>query len=213
MTGAAFYTYVLKYFKRDDKETESYQAMTDVVRDIRLRIVSNLDKTTNVTATQATNSYSLALPTGYGHLVSDPLVEDTSSSDVYPPLVKMERQAFNEQFPDLTTLAYAGRPQYYTVFGDNIIYAPATDRATYRFRIDYTPYGSTEIVSGTADVPFSERYREIVRYGVLQRLYEGMQNYTDAAQAQQAYEAGLYKIQNDFTMLEGENSPTQYNGI
>lgn len=213
MLGSSFYDYLLKSFKRTDKESEAYQAITDTVRDIRLRIVSNLDKTTNVTATVALGATTVALPTGYGHLISDPLVEDTGSNDTYPPLVRMDKQTFNEQYPDLSNGDLTGTPLAYCVFADNIVFAPATDKATYRFRFDYTPYGSADITSVTADVPFSDRYREIVRYGALQRLYETMQNYADAQQAQNQYEAGLFKIQADFNALESGNSPVQYQGF
>ena len=67
--------------------------------------------------------------------------------------------------------------------------------------------------SGTASVPFTDRYRKIVRYGVLKEVYLGMELYDEAGIWSTLYEADLLKIiDNDKINVKG-NEPQKYNGI
>ena len=68
MTGAEFETYLLQAFKRDDKTTEIYNALTDVIFDIKLQMNSEDFKTERCTAEIAVAGvYKFAVQSNFGH--------------------------------------------------------------------------------------------------------------------------------------------------
>lgn len=215
MTGANFYTYVLQEFKRTDKEDEAYEAMTDTAADMRRRmslIIDQLDEYSTFSISK--DQYIVELPVEFGFLVSDVLLEDTSGNTIYNPLNKLSRTSYDQKYESVSTGDQSGVPVDYCLFGDNVYVGPAFDSANYRLRLSYTPKQTADITSATTAVPFTDYHREIVRNGVVARLYKGMQNYKDAAEYFTLYQNGIgdmrsWDMANDGSTDDG----VVYNGI
>jgi len=219
MTGANFYTYVLAVLKRTDKSTEVYQAMTDVVMDMRLRFHSEDFKTisSNLTGCSAIGDYSLTLPTDFGHLISNVEIRDNASDEDYVPLEKISigkyKDLYSSRLNTSTSNRDTGTPIHFCVFGGDILVGPPVDKTSYKFKITYTTEDATEIASGTSSVPFTDRYRKTVRYGVLKEIYLLLENYEEATVWSELYEVDIQKIiDNDYSNVRDDN-PISYNGI
>lgn len=218
MSGSDFYTYVLAILKRTDKSTEVFQAITDTIRDMRLRFNSENFKTISTALTIGTiGNYSVAMPTDFGHLIGGVMVKETVADRDYPPLNKLSIGAFNEKYSSRFNTSsgnrLTGNPVDFCVFGGNLLIGPPVDKTTYEFRIAYTQEDGVEINSATSDVPFSDRYRKTLRYGVIKEVYVGLENYEEANIWSSLYEADLGKIaDNDYKNSKGEE-PLVYNGI
>lgn len=218
MTGANFYTYVIDTFKRTDKSTQVYQAMTDVVMDMRLRFQSESYKTISTALTiSSLGGYSVALPTDFGHLIGDVICKETTQDIDYDPLNKISIQEFNDKYSARFNTAYgnklAGIPTDFCVFGGNLLVGPPVDRTTYEFRLAYTQESATDITSVTTSVPFTDKYRKCVRYGVLQLLYEGMELYEESDKWRERYEIDLQKIIENDKQNVRDNGFIAYSGI
>jgi hypothetical protein len=218
MTGLNFYTYVLAILKRTDKSTEVYQSMTDTVRDMRLRFLSEDFKSINTALTISTiGNYSSALPSDFGHLIGDVMIKETSADESYPPLNKISIEEYNSKYPDRfnTTVGnrMTGFPYDYCIFGGNLLVGPPVDKTTYEFRFAYSTEDEVEISSGTSNVPFTDRYRKTVRYGVLKEMYLSLENYEEADVWSKLYEIDLQKIIENDKQNVKDNLPIKYSGI
>jgi len=218
MTGANFYTYILSTLKRTDKSTEVYQAMTDVVMDMRLRFHAQDYKTISSALTiSSLGGYSATLPTDFGHLIGGVSVKETVQDIEYPPLNKLSIQSFNEKYGSRFNAAYgnklAGPPEDFCLFGGNLLIGPPVDRTTYEFRIAYTQESATEITSVTTSVPFTDKYRKCVKYGVLQLVYETLENYDEADKWAEKYERDLGKIIENDRQNSKDSEFIRYQGV
>lgn len=218
MTGSAFYTYCLAIIKRTDKSTEVYEAMTDTVRDMRLRFLSEDFKSINTALAISTiGNYSVALPSDFGHLIGDVMMKDTSSDESYPSLNKISIEEYNQKYSDRFNTAVGnkdtGIPYDYCIFGGNLLVGPPVDKTTYEFRFAYSTEDEVEVSSVTANVPFTDRYRKTVRYGVLKEMYLLLENYEEADLWSKLYEADLQKIIENDRQNVKDNLPMKYSGI
>lgn len=218
MTGAELYTYILSILKRTDKSTEVYESITDVVMDMRLRFHSQAYKTiSSEIAISTLGEYTLTLPSDFGHLLGDVLVRDDSSDQEYHPLKKIGINRFNElygdRFNDAVGNRNTGTPIHSCLFGGNILVGPPVDKVTYVFRLPYTTESATAITSATASVPFTDRYRKTVRYGVLKEIYLLLENYQEAEAWSNLYENDLIKIIDNDMANSRDDSPVMYSGI
>ena len=218
ITGANFYTYCLAIIKRTDKSTEVYQSMTDTVRDMRLRFLSEDFKQINTALAISTiGNYSVVLPTDFGHLIGDVMVKETSSDQSYPPMNKISIEEYNQKYSDRfnTTVGnkMIGFPYYYCIFGGNLLVGPPVDKTTYEFRFAYSTEDAVEISSSTTNVPFTTKYRKTVRYGVLKEMYLLLENYQEADLWSKLYEADLQKIIENDRQNVKDNLPIRYSGI
>lgn len=219
MTGAQLYTYILEVFKRTDKSTEVYEAITDVVMDMRLRFNSEDFKTTsaNLSGCSSIGDYTLTLPTDFKRIIGDVMVRDSSSDQAYDTLAKISIQEYNVKYPDRfntsTGNRNTGTPRHYCVFGGDILVGPPVDKTTYLFKISYSQEAATDITSATSDVPFSSHYRKTLRYGVLEQLYLMMENYEESTLWGNKYreDVGLIVL-NDMNNVK-DNAPAVYSGF
>jgi hypothetical protein len=79
--------------------------------------------------------------------------------------------------------------------------------------MNYTTEPYTEVTAATDPVPFSEKYRNVLRCGVLKELHEGLENFDEAKYWQGEYEAGGEKIlQNDKDNISDRGNVV-YNGV
>lgn len=215
MTGAELYTYILREFLRTNKETEAYDAITDTVFDIWRTVNTSVydGKRAYNTVAISDGDYIVNLPDDFGYFVSGVLVEDTASTDDVYTLTKLSFDIFQEKFQDLTTTLDTDVPEYYAILGDTVYFAPAFDDSTYRVLFTYAQFPTTSFTSATANVPFSDRHREIIKNGVIARLYKGLQNYPDAAEYFSLYQAGKRDLEMFLNKQDSTEESIFYSGF
>lgn len=217
MTGSALYIYILSTFKRTDKSTQVFEAITDTIRDMRLRFQSNDFKAINTALIIGTiGNYSVALPSDFGHLIGSVMMKETVGDREYPPLMKISIERYNDlygsRFNTNVGNRLTGNPMHFCIFNGNLLVGPPVDRTSYEFRFAYTQEDELDIDTSTDPVPFSQ-YRKCLRYGVLKELYLGLENYQEASNWGSLYETELAKIaENDYNNTKG-SEPMSYNGI
>lgn len=189
MTGSEFYAYVLRLgFKRTDKETEVYEAITDGVGEMMRRfgfIEAQEDKNTTDTIS-VLGDFKLSLESDFGTVVSVS-VEDGTNAD---PLSIIPKEKFDALYPDINVTADRGYPQHACVFDSSIYLGPIPDQTSYTYRISYSKKGSA-VTSATASVQFSVDYRDILADNVLARLYKGLGEADMELSHRNSFEAGM----------------------
>jgi len=217
MTGSAFLAYVKRIFKRTDKDTEIYEATTDAIADIRLQIKAEDFKEEAYVAGIATlGDYRISLPSDFGHLIGDITLVDDAGGHTRT-LNKISKQAYDEKYgdrlhSDLSDVNDA-MPTDFCIYGGQIYLGCVPDDITYKYYINYTTEDFADITAVTADVPFSGKYRTILRAGVLADLYSGLEFFDEANYWRSLFNDGLLKIKaNEDDNISSKEGVT-YHGI
>lgn len=220
MTGLEIYNYFLQVFKRTDKSTESYTAMADTVMDMRSRMLSDEFSSVSaaLTGISAIGDYTLDIPTDYGHIIGDVLIRDTSSDTSYLPLNKLKKSEFDMKYSQITSTAVGNRntgvPVDYCFFGRQILVAPAVDSTNYEFKINYTTEDLPTYTANTTSIPFTPQFREVLRAGMLYRMFFELGLNAESDRWAAFYADGLNKIiANDEENTQGSSTNIQYQGI
>lgn len=220
MTGSQFLAYVKKIFRRSDKDDEIYEATTDIVVDMRLRLLSDDYSTisSDLASGLSAGSYTLDAPSTLGHILTDGvLIRNTSSDETYYPLKKISKELYDEiyheNYSSTASKRVTGVPRHYAYFGRRIYLGPAVDHANYEFKINYTTSGVTDITSSTDPVPFTDKYRRILRDGVCSLMYKQLENFAEADKFEIDYEQGLVKISANDEFNYMDNSAMRYNAF
>lgn len=217
MTGVEFLTYVKKIFMRTDKDAEIYEAIKDTVMDMRVRMYSEdySVESSALTGISSVGDFKLNLPDDFGHLIGDVLIYNSVTNQDYLPLKKISKESYDQKYSDhlLSANRWTGVPREYCVFGNKIYLGPAVDSTNYAFKINHTQEDSPTITSGTANVPFTEKHRETVRYGVIQRVYELLENYQESEVYERKYENGIAKIVANDNENTKSYEPIRYSGV
>lgn len=191
MTGLEFYDYVVRTFKRTDKSSEVYDAITDTILDMCERMDFEDTKVEAYTTSGITvlGDYKIDLPSDFGRLIGDVRWSDQDNSRTLTPLSKQE---FNEKFGDLDgDDPIDGEPTHYCVFGNQILLGPVPDDTTYEYQIDYSTFPADPVTTLTTEVVFTDKARECVKFGSLARLYEVMENFDMAERYRGKFENEL----------------------
>ncbi len=191
MSGSELHDYILRTFKRTDKTTEVYDAITDTIMDMCEEFGFEENKVEAYTTSGITSlgDYKIDLPDDFGHLIGDVRWSDQEDSHT---LTKLSKQEFNEMFPDPDgDDPIDGEPTHYCVFGKQILLGPVPDDITYEYQIDYSSFPTDPVTSVSSDVIFTDNARECVKFGALARLYEVMEEWDNAARYSQKYDLEL----------------------
>jgi hypothetical protein len=215
MTGQQMYDYVLNKFKRTDKSTEAYQAMTDVIADMRIQFLSDKYSEEAYLSIATVGGYILPYPADMGHFIGNISFVNTVDNSSYPPLTNISKQRYDELYFDRlqSTNQTTGVPQHFCVYGEQIFIGPIPDSINYRYQINYTTEAFVSIDSTTLDVPFSNKHRNILRSGVLAELHNGIENYQEAQFWKQEYLDGLGKVASSENFDKTDEEPITYSGI
>jgi hypothetical protein len=195
MTGVEFYNYVLRTFIRTDKSTQVYEAVSDTIKDMRLRFGYEAYQVEGYTSGIDTlGEYAFGLPTNFGHLTTDVKVLDDDSSEV---LIKLSKAEFDEKYPNPNyTDATQEKPEHYCIFSDQILLGPVPDSLDYEYEFSYSEEDTVAIDGDTTSVDFTDRGREIIKFGTLYRVYRDLGNDEEAKKWNALYEAGIVKFQD-----------------
>lgn len=217
MTGSQFKDYVLRVFKRTDKSTEIYDATTDVIADIRLQIkADDYKEEAFVTGISTLGEYRIALPSDFGHLIGDITVLDDTGNYVNT-LHKINKSTYDEKYGDrlFSNLAQVDKtiPQDFCIFAGQIYLGAVPDKTTYQYHMNYTTEAFATITDATAVVPFTARYRNTLRAGVLGELYMGMEQFDEASVWIQKFNEGVLKIKANDDDNMSNDELVAYHGI
>lgn len=197
MSGTAWLTYVLRALKRTDKNTEIFDATKDCIDDIRRRLVMPEDETEiQTTDTISTlGDYRINLEEDFGLLVGDVFVRGTDTQGWV--LNKITKREFDEKYSIRGTDAgVRSRPKDYCIFAGQIWVGPVPDVVSYVYKINYTQDELSEYSTDSLSIPFTDRYRQILRWGILSGVYgDILKNDDQAAKFGTLFENGLAKIE------------------
>lgn len=214
MSGDDWLTYVVRAFKRTDKEDEIFDATKDIIDDMRLKIIFPEDETDgDVTDTIDTlGDYRLSLEGDLGHFLSNIVLVD---GDFGFTLNKVSKAEYDRLYTGFGTSSSAqARPRDYCLFGDNILLGPVPDSIDYVYKISYASDDLASYDSDSASIPFTNKYRRILRWGVLAFLFSDIvKNDDQAAKFGTLYETGLKKIENRIDRNRVSIVRTRYRGI
>ena len=174
MSGIDFLAYVKRIFKRTDKDTELYDAMTDAISELRRIYSFDEDEieTTTTDTISVLGDYRLDLESNLGILIGDIQVIDNDDSR---PVQKVAKQIFDILYPNQDSATVTrDKPAHFAVFDGKIFLGPVPDKTSYTYRINYSK-GSDSISASTVSVPFTKWYREALREGVLAKAWSGLE--------------------------------------
>lgn len=189
MSGANFRGYILRRgFKRTDKDTEIYEAMTDVVEEMRRRFrFDEAEIEATVTGLITTlGQFKMAIESNLGLLVG--LVMEDSTTAV--PLNQLTKDEYDEKYPDANVTSDRGYPRDFCVYGGQVYIGPIPDSVSYSYRMTYSVKAGT-IISSTDSVPFTNLYRKVFAAGVLSQLYMDLEEFEKSAFFEAQFEKGF----------------------
>jgi len=198
MTGLEFYNYILRVFKRTDKSTEIYEAITDTIMEIKLLYAfEDFKEETYTGGVSALGKYKIALPDDFGHLLGTILLIDDNGNE--HALIRRTKETFDRLYPNPNSSnVNKGMPADCCIFSGQILLGVVPDSTDYSYQFSYSTEEATQIVAGTTSVPFTERYRWIIRAKVLEMLYFGLGFDNEAAKWQnKAMEGVSLMVAND----------------
>lgn len=175
-TGAEILAYIKRTFKRTDKDAELYEAIEDTVKEIRRRRPADKHKNFSDLSLVDTN-YRVALDADMEHFIGKAVLIDPANTDDSYPMQKITIEEYNrlEPYPDNATVD-KDQPTMYAIFGDYAWVFPVSD-GTYTLRLFHTEEtNDLDITSATDPVPFSYRHREMLKAGVLKKIYRELGN-------------------------------------
>jgi len=217
MIGSDFLAYVKRKFKRSDKDTEIYEATTDIVADMRLQFNSeDYKEEAYIVGIDTLGEYRIALPTDFGHLIGDVTLVDVDGNSSRE-LNKISKEAYDRKYGDRLFSAvanmYTSEPSDYCIYAKQIYLGSVPDKITYKYQINYTTEDYTEVAAATDPVPFSNRYRNILRAGVLAEVHDGLQEYEESSYWRGMYNNDLGKLVNNDEDNISDNMNVQYSGV
>jgi len=214
MLGLDLHNYILSTFRRTDKTTQIYEAITDTIMDIKLQFEFDSFKVEAYsTSISVLGDYKIDVPSDFGHLVGAMRCNDGNGNSRI--LLKLSKEQFDELYPDPNAVNVSkAMPTHYCLFGEQFLFGNVPDRIDYSYEFSYTTEASDVITASTANVPFSDRYRECLKFGALMRLYAGLDDDEKAAKWKNFYDNEIAKIAaNEIQNNSGNASFIRYNDL
>lgn len=203
MTGSEFYDYVLRLgFKRTDKATEVYEAITDAQQELRRRFM--FDEAENEITTTDTitvlGDFKLSLESDFGLLLGIMLEDD----DTGTPLIRITKSEFDDRYPSINVDTHRGYPREYCIYAGQIYIGPAPDSISYVYRLSYSRRAGT-VIASTTGVPFTNVYRDILADCTLARLYKGLEDFDKSNFYRTEFENQFFLAQRRETINSGSH--------
>lgn len=188
MVASDFLAYILrKGFKRTDKNTELYEAMTDAVQKMRRRFAFDEAKAEaeSTDTIDTLGDFKLDIESDLGLLLGI-VLEDGGNAI---PLVRKSKSEFDDLYPWINVDTSRGYPRHYCVYAGQIYIGPAPDSVSYDYRLSYSKRAGT--ITSTSSVPFTDLYRDVLAQLVMSIAYEGLEEYDKANYHEAKFEAGF----------------------
>lgn len=202
MTRLEFITYIKRTFKREDKDTELLDALTDTLYEMTTSYGFQVYQTETEFAI-VEDQYEYTYPSTYATLISNVRYIDSGGGGV--ALTKLTKHAFDEKYPDIKESNFSkGDPINYTIYNDKIVIAPYPNDATNRKLYICGSSLQEELSSDSTSPSFQDRWREIIKFGTLYRAYMDLKEFETAGVYSNLYKSRLDEmIENDKTKDDG----------
>lgn len=177
MTLSDFKTYVKRDFKRTDKDTEILTAYNDTIRWLSSKMaVGDYKYQSFVNTTVGIEDYEL--PSNMLHLFHPiKLLLGSNSGDEGFQLDFITKSAYDLREPNPNrNNPQTGRPSAYTIWSRSILLTSIPDSSSYILEINWSKR-PVDQASSTDTPSLPQEYDEILKWGTLERLYEGMGQY------------------------------------
>lgn len=213
MLGSDFRDYLVRTFKRTDKDTEIYEALTDVVMDIKLSMKAEDFKAEIITLTiPVSGNYTVAVPTDFGHMIG--VLTAVNPAGGSWDLIKVTKEKYDLLYPyQHETAVIKGSPLHFCLYGNTFYIGPKPDLTTYKYQLNYTTEAATAMTALTANVPFTTKYRQYVKDMVLARLYIDLDDDEQASKYTGLGANGLNKIITNELYNTDAPTFTRYQGV
>jgi len=174
-TRTQFLAYVRYDFKRDDKDTEIIQAYNDTLRHVTgMAPFQGLKFQSWIPTVAGQEDYPL--PSDRCHVLHPVRIIESAASTVGYPLNQMSKANWSERYPNpnATGSNISRRmPVDYCIFSASILVGPLPDLATYIIEIDWAKLAADQ--DEATDVhELNEEWDEVLKFGVLARMYESI---------------------------------------
>jgi hypothetical protein len=174
---------------RDDMDEQLYQAMTDTILEMEQlfdfdeRNVESVTTDTIVTL----GDYKIAMEADMGHLISVVIIDGSFSR----PLIPASKALFDALYPNPSVDNDTGFPERFCAYGGYLLIGPCPDKVSYQYRMAYSQRLVSAIDELTNPVPFSAKYREIIKDGTTGRLFKMVKNWDIAERFNNDYASGM----------------------
>lgn len=214
LSGSDWLAYLIRGgFKRTDKDQELLDATKDTVDDIRRRIVTE-DYLTEKTVTDTITilgDYRIDLESDFGLIASGVTLQDAAHGK---PLNKISKAEFDRKYTSFGTAASVrGIPEDYCIFGGQIQIGPVPNNTSYTYIISYSIDDHATITADTLSVPYTDKYREIMKHGVFSRVYKDLRSDDQAAIYGTLYETGIGRWEKREDRNRAAARQVRYRGI
>lgn len=210
LTGPQMLAYVRRSgFLRDDMDAEAYDAITDTVLEMEQLFdfdERQIDTPSSSTIT-ALGGYKLPVEQDQGFLITVRVNYNNYSQ----ALQKISKACYDYLYPAPSSQQYRGFPGFYAVFGGNILLGAPPDNVLYTYQVAYSKILTAVIDGVTNPVPFSSRYREVLKDGTMMRLFYNLKDIPTAQAWQAKYEAGYDRIHKFEMRTRGGAGQLAYN--
>lgn len=193
MTGSEFYAYLLRTFKRTDKNAECFEAITDAIIDIKLQYPFEVFNGEAYTMSlSAVGDYKIDLPSDFSHITGAVRIYDGDNART---LEKLSKYDFDRLYPNPNASNVTkGFPKHYCLHGQQILVGAPVDKTSYVVEFSYSSEEEQVITATTTEVPFGTvKYRKMLLYGTLYFLYTTIENDEQASKYKQLYDQELAK--------------------
>lgn len=194
MTRLEFRDYVVdSEFKREDKDSQIYQALDDTLYDL-----SNEDSFQILQErwfiSLVANQYDYTFPTDFNIFMGE--VKYFSANGDAWLLNKLTKQQFDEKYDDLEASNFnKGEPTDFCPFGDQILIAPYLETVTTE-KIQIRGSKVSTKLTADSDTPFfQDRFRETIKFGMLWRLETDLENISQASNYVELFQRGVLQMQ------------------
>jgi len=219
MTGPELLAYVLRKFKRTDKDTEAYEAMTDIIAKVKYdTALEAVKEEAYATGIATLGEYRIALPDDFQNLEGDITLIEPNDNE-RRVLEKINKSTYDDKYADRLFSSYtdmnSAKPKHFCIYAGQIYLGPVPDDVDYKYQINYSTTQDSAISASTTSVPFTTDYseRNIIRAGVLAELYDGMENYEEAGYWRALFTVGKEKMVDKDNENISDNETVRYSGV
>lgn len=200
-------------FNRTDKDQALLAATKDTIDDIRRRMLTE-DYITEKTVTDSITilgDYRIDLESDFGLMASGVTLQDAAHGK---PLNKISKKEFDRKYTSFGTAASVrGIPQDYCISGGQIQIGPVPNSTSYVYIINYSIDDHATITADTVSVPYTDKYREIVKDGVFSRIYSSLKNDDQAAKYGTLYREAMTAWERREDRNRAAVRQTRYQGV
>jgi hypothetical protein len=192
MTGQELYNKIIRYYKRDDKDIELWEAVNETITDmLRAHSFDGGKKVDVKDDLIISGGYRFRIPSKTGILLDVILVDD---SQEIAPLERINKDNFDRLYPNIENDNATGVPTIYSVFGGYVYVAPKPQKE-YGYKLCFVRSEMAIVDKNTETVPLGD-FGECIKFGALYRLTLGVEDEPTAARYKNLYEAELHKAVN-----------------